>query len=69
MERFIKGEDFPITSVSRQDLLSVGWTDEQIKTIPDWKMERLAEKMACAYLENGYWIDLKILAEDVLVNE
>lgn len=68
MERFIKGQDFPITSVSREDLLAVNYTKEQIKDIPDWKMERLAEKMADAYM-NVFWDDLAILVEDVLINE
>lgn len=56
---------FPITSVCRFDLKHK-FTDKQIKKLDDSDMTRLAEKMANAYCENGFWIDLEILAEDIL---
>ena len=58
---------FKITSIAREDLIMAGFLTEDVKRIPDWKMERLADKMANAYLENSFWIDLKIIAEDILV--
>lgn len=51
---------FPITRVSRDDLKAKGfWTNN----VDDATMERLASKMGDAYLDNGYWIDLEIIAE------
>ena len=55
-------EFFPITSVCRADLGGIGFNT---KSIDDSTMLRLASKMANAYCENGFWIDLDILAEDL----
>jgi len=51
---------FPITSVSREDLESKGFDTSKVD---DSTMERLASKMGDAYCENGFWIDLPIIAE------
>ena len=53
-------EDFPITSVSREDLIDIGF---DAKNVDDGIMEHLASKMADAYCDNGFWIDLPIIAE------
>lgn len=53
-------EYFPITSVSREDLTNRGFSAHDID---DSVMERLAGKMSDAYLDNGYWVDLPIIAE------
>jgi len=57
-----KQEYFPITSVCRADLEGIGF---DTKNVDDSTMSRLASKMANAYCENSYWIDLEILAEDL----
>lgn len=57
-----KQEFFPITSVSRADLNSRGFN---VRCVSDSTMEQLASKMADAYCENGFWIDLDIIAEDL----
>lgn len=53
-------EFFPITSVSREDLSGRGFNTARVS---DATMTRLASKMADAYLEQAYWIDLDIIAE------
>lgn len=58
-----QGEYFPITSVGRADLEGMGY---DISNVTDEQMERLASKMANAYLDQSYWIDLEIIADDVL---
>lgn len=55
-----KRDDFPLTSVSRDDLQDCGF---DVANIDDCIMERLASKMSDAYLDNGYWIDMPIIAE------
>jgi len=55
-------QKFPIISVCRTDLEDIGF---DTKNVDDSTMERLASKMANAYCENGFWIDLDILAEDL----
>lgn len=58
-----KKESFPVTSISRDDLEAAGF---DAAGVTDEQMERLADKMADDYLEQMYWISMKILAEDAL---
>jgi len=53
-------KDFQITSVARADLDEIGYN---ITNIGDDIMERLASKLADAYCDNGFWIDLPIIAD------
>jgi len=57
---------FPITSVHRMDLEHAGF---DACAVDDATMRRLAQKMADAYCENGFWIDLDVLAEDLGIPE
>jgi hypothetical protein len=61
---FIQPNDrhFPITSVHRGDLEALGF---DASTVEDATMLELAGKMADAYVENGFWIDLEIIAEAI----
>lgn len=51
---------FIITTLSREDLESIGFDTSQID---DNTMLDIARKMADAYCDNGFWIDLPIIAE------
>jgi hypothetical protein len=51
---------FPITSVSREDLEGIGYNTKKVE---DGTMKQLASKMADAYCDGGYWIDLPIIAD------
>ena len=51
---------FPITSVSRDDLEFIGF---DTRNVSDSTMEYLAKKMADDYLEQLYWISLRVIAE------
>ena len=53
---------FPITSVHRDDLAGVGF---DVSSVDDGMMTELAGKMANAYLDQVYWIDLEIIAENL----
>jgi hypothetical protein len=53
-----------ITGVRRRDLVEY-LTPEQIGRFDDADMQRLAEKMTDAYLNQVFWIDLEILAHVV----
>ncbi len=57
-----KTEYWPITSVARDDVAEAGF---DIENISDEDMERLADKMENAYVDNGFWNDLKIIAEEI----
>jgi hypothetical protein len=51
---------FPITSIHRMDLEQAGFDAAQVD---DRTMMEIADKMAQAYLNNGFWADLDIIAE------
>jgi hypothetical protein len=55
-------DDFPITSVHRDDLDELGF---DALSVDDETMESLAQGMADAYVENCFWPDLKMLAENL----
>lgn len=54
-------DSFPITSVSREDLETLGF---DAFNISDDTMEHLASKLADDYCEQLFWISLRVLAED-----
>ena len=53
---------FNITSVSHDDVCERGYDASKIS---DAQMERLADKMADCYCDNGFWIDLDILLDEM----
>jgi len=57
-----KKEYFPITSICREDLKGIGYNTSNLD---DGMMERLANKMADTYLDNGFWQDLRISADEL----
>ena len=58
-----KQEFFPITSVARADLEGIGF---DTNAVDDFDMRELASKMADAYCDSVFWIDLEIIAEERL---
>lgn len=55
-------EYFPITSLSREDIAELGFKGAE--NLSDSVMERIARKMADAYLESSFWVDLDIMVSD-----
>lgn len=53
---------FNITSVSRDDIYEKGYDAE---CVSEAQMERLADKMAECYCNNGFWDDLDSLLDDM----
>jgi hypothetical protein len=51
---------FPITSLHRDDLKTLGY---EIQGVDYATMSELTRKMADAYCENAFWIDLEIIAD------
>jgi len=51
---------FPITSVHRDDLEGLGYDTSKVD---DATMTELADKIADAYLDSAFWIDLPIIAD------
>jgi hypothetical protein len=59
-------KEFPITSITRADLLSHRFKKEQVAALTDKEMERMASKMEDLYCDNGFWEDLEVCAERML---
>ena len=57
-------EAFQITSICLADLESEGY---DITNVSRETMERLASKMADAYCDDGFWIDMEIIADDLKI--
>lgn len=57
---------FQITSVCRDDLISAGYTEKEVERLDDYDMEEIASGMANAYCDDGFWIDLPIITDNVL---
>jgi len=53
-------DEFPITSVCREDLEAKGF---DVSEVDDDTMERLASKMADDYCEQLFWTSMEIIAE------
>lgn len=55
---------FNITSVCRSDMVgAIG--EKRALAFSDDEMRRLASKMANAYCNSSFWIDLPIIADDI----
>ncbi len=53
-------EFFEIASVSREDLEAKGY---DTSNVTDAQMRQVARRLGDAYVENGFWIDLEIIAD------
>jgi len=70
-------KEFEITSVCKADILGLEKCDKEgnikpmfnktdILKFTESDMEHIASKMADAYCDNGFWIDLEIIVDNVL---
>ena len=62
MHNMKTNKSFTITLVHRDDLEARGF---DVSNVDDSTMERLAYKMADAYIEHSFWTDLDIIATDL----
>ncbi len=76
-EKFIKQEEaswsmeFPVTSVTREDLVSMGFSREAVRELDDIAMRKIVSIMERIYCdrEQGFWDDLMYSARQVLEQE
>jgi hypothetical protein len=64
MEEFWSKE-FPITSVTRADLVSAGISRPVVEKLSDEDLTRIASEMEDIYCDHGYWEDLRLAFENV----
>jgi hypothetical protein len=54
---------FPVTSVTRNDLVSAGISRPVVEKLSDDEMTRIASVMERIYSDHGYWEDLRFAFE------
>ncbi len=58
--------EFPVSCVTRADLVSAGFGKEQVESLTDSDMAELASAMEDVNFDHGYWDDLELCANRVL---
>jgi hypothetical protein len=53
-------KEFPITSVTRVDLVSAGFPEAVVEKLTDDDMQEIAAAMEDIYCDHGYWEDLEL---------
>jgi hypothetical protein len=64
MEEFWSKE-FPITSVTRADLVSAGIPRAVVEKLTDDDMVHIASEVEDTYCDHGYWEDIRLAFEKV----
>jgi ribosomal protein S24E len=59
-------KEFPITSVTRADLLSAGFAEAVVANLTDSDMQQIASAMEDVYCDHGYWEDLELCTNRLL---
>lgn len=59
-------EFFDISSVSREDVDETGFDGQNMT---EEQMEHLADKMDRAYVENGFWQDVALIADNMGIDK
>jgi hypothetical protein len=58
---------FPVTSICRGDMVDFVSSPDVLGSLDDAEMMRIADKMADAYCDNGFWDDLQTIVEGVSI--
>jgi len=58
-------KSFNITSICRQDIADK-FGEKVALSLSDSEMEHIADKMASAYCDNGFWTDMEIFIQAIL---
>ncbi len=59
-------KEFPITSVTRADLLSAGFPDAFVEQLTDDEMREIASAMEDLYCDHGFWEDVELCTNRLL---
>ena len=59
-------KEFPITSVTRADLISAGFPQSVVESLADEDMQQIASAMEDVYCDHGYWEDLELCTKRIL---
>jgi hypothetical protein len=59
-------KEFPITSLTREDLISFGFSEAVVETLTDDDLQEIASAMEDVYCDHGYWEDLELCTKRIL---
>ncbi len=59
-------KEFPLTSLTRADLVQAGFSEEQVSLLTDEDMRAIASKMEDLYCDHGFWDDLETAVHSIL---
>ena len=59
-------QEFPITSITRGDLITAGLPKHMVKALTDEQMQRIAAKMADYYCDGEFWEHARTATEYVV---
>jgi hypothetical protein len=57
---------FPITSVTRLDLVTAGFPEAVVEQLTDDEMQEIASAMEDIYCDHGYWEDVELCTHRIL---
>ncbi len=69
MDEDFWSQEFPITSVTRADLVSAGFSREQVAQLTDEDMQRIADILQAQRFDHEFDEDVKFTARLVLVEK
>jgi ribonuclease HII len=61
-----QSKEFPITSITKADLVSAGFSEAVVAKLTDSDMQQIASAMEDVYCDHGYWEDLAICTNRTL---
>ncbi len=62
-------QEYPVASITRENLVSDGFPHETVETLTDADMQEIASAMEDVYFDHGYWEDLALCTNRVLVGK
>ena len=60
-------QEFPITSITRDDLVEAGFPKHRVEQIDDETMKEIASAMEDTYRDHGYWEDLRLCVNRTVI--
>jgi hypothetical protein len=58
--------EFPITSVTKEDLISAGFPLAVVEKLTDGEMQEIASAMEDIYCDHGFWEDVELCTKRIL---
>lgn len=66
MDSLELNKEFPISSISRADLVTAGFPEAVVETLTDDDLQEIAAAMEDIYNDHGYWEDLELCTNRTL---